>query len=86
MNMKQAAAAVAAKQPFRANSCFAEQGSVYVVYSYGYHYPMFIYNGQWYENEDRYSATTERHKRSLRPADTTKVPTAVMKQLLRECL
>ena len=83
MNMKQAAAAVAAKQPFKANSCFAEQGSVYVVYSYGYHYPMLVYDGQWYENEDRYSATTERHKSVLRPvADTIKVSTARMKQLL----
>ena len=84
MNMKQAAAAVAAKLEFKAKPCFAEQGSIYVVYSYGYHYPMFIYeHGQWYENGDRYSVTTERQKRVLRPVkDTIKVSTRAMKQIL----
>lgn len=44
---------------FKANNLSAEnQNGCYVVKSYGY-YPIFIYkNGQWYENESRYSMTT----------------------------
>lgn len=44
---------------FQANNLSAEnQNGCYVVKSYGY-YPIFIYkNGQWYENESRYSMTT----------------------------
>lgn len=45
--------------PFKANNLSAENiNGNYVVKSYGY-YPIFIYsNGQWYENESRYSMTT----------------------------
>ena len=29
--------------------------SRYVVYSYGYHWPLFVYeNGVWYENADKF--------------------------------
>lgn len=43
---------------------------VYVVYSYGAHYPMFVYDksiDRWYENKDKSSRTTERHKRRFGP-------------------
>ena len=60
------------KEPFSIQDIFAENiGSLYVVYSYGYHYPMFIYNRDndiWYENMTRYSQTTSsRHKAYCRP-------------------
>ena len=52
--------------------------SWYVVYSYGEHYPMFVYiNGHWFENEDRYvlgdsfSRTTPRHKSLCHPHTET---------------
>ena len=47
------------RKPFKANNLSAENiNGNYVVKSYGY-YPIFIYsNGQWYENESRYSMTT----------------------------
>jgi hypothetical protein len=50
--------------------------NIYSVYSYGAHYPMFIYNAidkQWYENKDSYivngrkSVTTTKHKNCTRP-------------------
>jgi hypothetical protein len=39
--------------------------SLYVAYSYGYHYPMCAYDysvGKWFFNEHKYSPTTQRHK------------------------
>ncbi len=40
----------------------------YVVYSYGYHFPMYIHaNGKWFANEDRFSRTTTRHQSQARP-------------------
>lgn len=39
--------------------------SLYVAYSYGYHYPMCAYDyqlDQWFFNEDKVSPTTSRHK------------------------
>jgi hypothetical protein len=41
---------------------------MYVVFSYGSHWPLFIYtNGQWYENEDRTSVTTSKHRTQTHP-------------------
>ena len=49
------------RKEFKANNLSAEhQNGCYVVKSYGY-YPVFIYkDGQWYENESRYSRSTSR--------------------------
>lgn len=44
----------------------------YVVYSYGDHWPLFIYeDGKWYENADKYSRTTSKHHGQLRPLYAT---------------
>ena len=43
---------------------------LYVVYSYGVHYPMYVYDNiarQWFGNETRSTPTTERHKPIARP-------------------
>lgn len=46
--------------------------SWYVVYSYGYHWPLFVrYNGVWYENTDKYSRTTSRHHSQCHPLGST---------------
>lgn len=62
-----------------------EHGS-YVVYSYGYHYPMFVFkNGKWYENSDKYSVTTSKHKSILRPDftwDIIKLTTKELRELI----
>lgn len=44
----------------------------YVVYSYGEHFPMYIWqNGRWFGNEDKYSMTTSNHQSSTNPGDPT---------------
>ena len=45
---------------------------LYVVYSYGEHFPMYIYDHQsemWFGNSDRYSPTTTRHQTLAQPQD-----------------
>lgn len=45
---------------------------LYVVFSYGPHWPLFIHDGeQWFENEDRYSVTTSRHTSYAHPHEPT---------------
>jgi hypothetical protein len=40
----------------------------YVVYSYGEHWPLFVYeDGKWYENADKYSRSTTKHHGQLHP-------------------
>lgn len=40
----------------------------YVVYSYGHHFPIYIFaGGQWFANEDKYSQSTSRHQSQARP-------------------
>jgi len=42
----------------------------YAVYSYGSHFPMYVYDavaGQWFGNADKYSVTTSRHQSQARP-------------------
>jgi hypothetical protein len=78
---KKARMQVQTLQPFKASNTFAEynepQGDTlthrYVVYSYGYHFPMFIaewqdgQTPQWYENTDKYSVSTSKQKSQLHP-------------------
>lgn len=49
---------------------------LYVVYSYGEHWPLFVWDGfDWYENEDRCSPTTSRHRSYAHPyAETQLLP------------
>lgn len=82
---KKARALVQALQPFKGSNTFAEynapQGTTlthrFVVYSYGYHFPMFVAEWldgqapQWYENTDRYSVSTSKHKSQLHPLTKT---------------
>lgn len=42
----------------------------YVVYSYGEHWPLFIYVphvNTWFENKDRHSSTTSKHRTQTHP-------------------
>ena len=55
--------------PFIANNLFAEShGENYYVFSYGHHWILYAYvDGIWYENIDKYSTTTSKHKSQSRP-------------------
>ena len=44
---------------------------IYVVYSYGMHFPMYVYDDNenvWVGNEDKYSRSTTRHQSQCRPS------------------
>lgn len=53
------------------NTIFAQRKKdLYVVYSYGYHWPLYVYDFEtqkWYGNEDKYSVTTSRHATQTNP-------------------
>jgi len=78
-------------KPFQGSNLFAnwirssKGGDRYVVYSFGTHFPMFIYtSGQWYENTDKYSRTTSKHQSQARPTflePTVKLSTGAMRLL-----
>jgi hypothetical protein len=83
---------------FKGSNTFAETNAptetrptwLYVVYSYGYHFPMYIAewttdeNIQWYENSDRYSVSTSKQQNQLRPSSPTiKMDTETMRTLAR---
>lgn len=73
-------------RPFKGNNLFANTlgNGVYVVWSYGNHWPLFAnVGGQWYENADRYSLTTSKHHGQAHPhTETIKVPCAELKSII----
>jgi hypothetical protein len=51
-----------------------EQQEWYVVFSYGEHFPIYVYipaTNTWYANNDKYSRSTTRHQSQARPLNTT---------------
>lgn len=71
------------RKPFRGSNTWAEwsvnayDNKLYVVYSYRYSWPMFVYDDTadtWYENMNQFSQTTSRHRNQCRPTgvDTVK--------------
>ena len=60
---------VSCKIPFKGSNTFAEYtNGVYMVYSYGYHFPIYAYkNGKWFGNKNKYSVTTSKHQSQLKP-------------------
>ena len=52
-------------------------GQLYVVYSYGPHYPLLVHDREerrWYVNTDRFSVTTSKHKTQCIPHGCTLEP------------
>jgi hypothetical protein len=71
---KQARTFVCECKPFLANNLSAIQvKDLYIVYSYGY-WPLYVWDSKtcvWYENEERYSVTTSKHRTQARPLANT---------------
>lgn len=45
-----------------------QRGDIYVVFSYGYHWPLYInWKGVWFSNKDKYSPTTSKHSSQANP-------------------
>jgi uncharacterized protein YqhQ len=75
---------VQVQAPFVGSNTFAEVISgIYVVFSYGHHFPMFVcVNGTWYENGDKFSPSTSKQQTQLHPlCPTEKLSTATLKQI-----
>lgn len=87
------------RKQFNGNNLYARMHYVsetaenlYVVFSYGDHYPLFIYHyatDTWFENEDRYSVTTSKHRSQAHPLPITpikKASTGFMRGVVRHGL
>jgi hypothetical protein len=78
---------VAAQIAFTGSNLWGEtREGLYVVFSYGGHWPLLVNkDGVWYQNSDKYSASTSRHlsqaRRSL--TDCQQLSVLGMQQLLR---
>jgi hypothetical protein len=64
-----------------------EVSRVYVIYSYGSHFPMYVYDEtsqQWLGNSDKYSRTTSTHQSKYRPSEVAKwFDTTTLKDIVR---
>lgn len=62
---------VKSRMPFTGSNLYAKWvDDLYVVYSYGDHFPLWIYDdsiGHWLENTSKYSQTTSTHKSRTNP-------------------
>lgn len=63
--------------PFQGSNLFAEDHpNLYVVYSYGKHFPMYVYDkevNQWFGNKDKYSPSTTRQQSQAYPQGVTTI-------------
>lgn len=84
---KSARAMVQLRRPFEGNNLFARENypshgisTLYVVYSYGEHFPIYIAetdegnNTTWYQNADRFSQSTSRHQSQCNPYEQGAIP------------
>lgn len=67
------------REPFKGSNLFADtnEHGMYTVYSFGYHHPLFVYDGlaeQWYENMTYASRTTSKHRTQTRPNGEDMIP------------
>jgi hypothetical protein len=58
---------------FKGSNTFGvwENPACYVVYSYGKHFPMYVFDvvaNMWFGNYDKYSSSTSKHQSQLRPS------------------
>lgn len=59
---------------------------VYAVFSYGHHFPLYVYrNGTWYGNKDKYSPTTSKQAGQARPYNAAVIVPKNTKELQALC-
>jgi len=76
-------------QPFQASNMFGKwEGNSYVVYSYGEHFPMYVWDDKafmWIGNLDKYSPSTSRQQSQTKPSKVHKwVDTESLKSIVRD--
>lgn len=73
--------------PFKGTNFFGESyPNGYVVYSYGYHFPLFVYVNkacQWYGNSEKYSSTTSKHKTQCGVYDYAEGSTEWLQEIIK---
>ena len=102
VTLKEMSSLVNGRMPFHGNSVFATwvSNNLYVVYSYGTHFPMYVYDanasvfdevgnevskGVWLGNTDKYSVTTSKHQSTTRPREVHKwLDTYGLKDVIHE--
>lgn len=62
--------------PFKAHNLFGENVGhrYYVVYSYGHHWPMWVFDRtehEWIGTDSKYSVSTSKQRSQSRPTDST---------------
>lgn len=81
---------VTARALFKGTNLYsANIGYLYAVFSYSQTYPLYVYaKGVWYENSDKSTQTTERHRRDARPDGVSTVPrtTVELRTMLHEAI
>ena len=73
---KNASSYVRQRREFKGSNLFGTYlDDRYVVYSYGEHWPLFIYaDGVWFENQGKHSRTTSKQRTQTHPrVDTIKL-------------
>lgn len=80
------------RTPFQGSNLYAinlGQGTDdfrYVVYSYGIHWPLFVYtNGCWFENEQKHSVSTSKHRSQSHPHHPTILLSTHWMRTLADC-
>lgn len=77
---------VRCKEPFRGSTIYgAWYGALYVVYSYGQHFPIYVWDPHvgWIGNTNKYSQTTSRHQNAARPtANLREMETEDLRRLI----
>ena len=72
---------------FEGNSVSAKWiDKLYCVFSYGRHFPMYVFDGdvgEWIANNDKYSSTTSRHQSKCKPNNVRyEMDTKAIKELI----
>ena len=86
--LEEAVGLIKSKKEFEAETVFAVDyptTGYYVVFSYGLHWPLFIYDyklRQWYGNSDKCSTTTSKHYSRLNPGNVLPLSCEEMRRLV----
>ncbi|MFA5500866.1 MAG: hypothetical protein WC404_07275 [Candidatus Omnitrophota bacterium] len=72
---KNMAVMVEKQKEFKANNVYAvKKENIYIVYSYGEHFPIYIWkDGIWYGNKEKYSLSTSKHQRQALPTAVSNI-------------
>lgn len=87
---RKASTYVANLKEFTGSNTFGvwENPDCYVVYSYGKHFPMYLYNKtlqEWFINEDKYSVSTSKQTTQLHPNVSCTVSTTTeIKKMIKD--